>query len=136
MFGFFAATEGIKGEEPSVANSDTWEELFSILMFHYHMSKQEICDCSLPFIFSLVEKARRRLCESLGVQYNDDEVSEDEAPFDEAYPIEGNPKIRRTDNSTIVDKQAKSSTKNRYMASSKSDVIDFFGGFAAIEDKG
>lgn len=90
----------------------------------------------------MLNTLRRRRCEALGVPYDDNEYEDVETETediqnsfgDNSYPIPGNPKIPKRDNSTIVQKQVESS-KNHYSASQKDDVIDFFSGFATIEDR-
>ena len=55
-----------------------WGEIFSILMVHAGMTKEEIGNSSIPFIFAIMSTMGKRLCEKLGVPYKTKEEREEE----------------------------------------------------------
>lgn len=100
-----------------------------MLMFHFGMTKEEIGNSSMPFIFAILSTLGKRFCENLGVPYkkkDDEEESEDE----EELSNEEYPKLYTMQ----PDKNNKNSSKGKYKASSKQDIMDFFGGMASFED--
>lgn len=99
-------------------------------MVHAGMSKEEIGNSSLPFITAIMSTMGKRFCENLGVPYKSKkELEQEEEDFDEEeYPVPAasvekrKPKTKSKDSNKI------------YSASSKQDVIEFFGGMATFED--
>lgn len=108
-----------------------WGEFFSILMVHAGMTKEEIGNSSIPFIFAIMSTMGKRLCEKLGVPYKTKEEREEEKKQEEEdYPVpEASRRARKNRN---TDKT--SSDKKTYRADSKQDILDFFGGMATFED--
>lgn len=100
-------------------------------MCHAGMSREEIGNSSIPFIFAIMSTMGKRLCEKLGVPYKTKKECEDEEEEDEEqYPI---PEASvRNKKKKIPDKA--SSDKKVYRADSKQDILDFFGGMATFED--
>lgn len=99
-----------------------------MLMFHFGMTKEEIGNSSMPFIFAILSTLGKRFCENLGVPYKkkgDEEESEDDKTSNEEYPQLY---------TMQPDKTNKNSSKGKYKASSKQDIMDFFGGMASFED--
>lgn len=97
-------------------------------MVHGNMTKEEIGNSSLPFIFAIMSTMGRRLCEKLGVPYE----SKTEQPQDEDevdYPVPEASRKRRNDT-----KKRPAPDRKTYSAGNKQDIIDFFGGLAKIED--
>ena len=97
-------------------------------MVHGNMTKEEIENSSLPFIYAIMSKMGRRLCEKLGVPYNPDKDDKQEED-NEDYPV---PEASRTRGKKYSSKSSKD--RKTYSAGSKQDIIDFFGGLATIED--
>lgn len=54
----------------SSASSFSYDELFSVLMFYFGMSKQDIMNSSRKFIMMLYATYPKRACENLGVSAN------------------------------------------------------------------
>lgn len=61
------AGEGNSSGSPSSASSLSYDELFSVLMYYFGMSKQDIMNSSRKFITSLYMTYPKRACENLGV---------------------------------------------------------------------
>lgn len=51
----------------STASYLSYEELYSVLMFYFHMSKYEIEHSSVKFLTTLYQSYIKRACENLGV---------------------------------------------------------------------
>ena len=98
-------------------------------MVHGNMTKEEIGNSALPFIFAIMSTMGRRLCEKLGVPYKskkEQQQNEDEVD----YPVPEASRARRNN----TKKNPASDNRKVYSAGSKQDIIDFFGGLAKIED--
>lgn len=66
-----------------------YAELFSVLMYYYGMSKDEIMARSRRFIYALYEQYVKRACENLGVspsKKDSEENTEDTYPQDFGKP--------------------------------------------------
>lgn len=61
------AGEGNSSGSPSSASLLGYDELFSVLMFYFGMSKQDIMNSSRKFITTLYATYPKRACENLGV---------------------------------------------------------------------
>lgn len=72
------------------AASLNYEDLFSVLMYYGHMSKDEILHSSRKFLYAIYTKYVDRACENLGVS-PDNEVNnkqQDTPLTDDDYPSE------------------------------------------------
>lgn len=102
-------------------------------MCHAGMSREEIGNSSIPFIFAIMSTMGKRLCEKLGVPYNKKSDQQEEEPVEEEYPI---PQASKAElqRRKAQSRKKESSSKKTYNASSKQDILDFFGGMASVED--
>ncbi len=82
-----AAQDGSDGSD--CAASFDYEDLFSILMYYGHMSKQEILNSSRKFLYGIYKKYVDRACENLGVSPDSNSDSKDKVTLtDDDYPSE------------------------------------------------
>lgn len=100
-------------------------------MSHFGMSKEEISNSSLAFIYAINNTLPKRMCEKLGVPYSDDSedaesLNQEEIDNDDnAYPLLKSQNIERYSGVT---------SDNKRKASSKEDIIRIWGDVANIQD--
>lgn len=70
------AGEGNSSGSPSSASSLSYDELFSVLMYYFGMSKEDIMNSSRKFIYALYSTYPNRACENLGVSNKQEEKKE------------------------------------------------------------
>lgn len=109
-------------------------------MFHYGMTREQVGDCSLPFIFAITEQLGKRLCEHLGVPYNNDddknEIEDGNSSENidiEEYPLKN--EINKEYYKKYKEDNGNKQPQKKYIASSKSDIINFFSGISDFENK-
>lgn len=68
-----ASNSSDRGDD--AASSLSYQELYSVLMFYFHMSKYEIEHSSIKFLTALYQSYIKRACENLGV--SSDSTDED-----------------------------------------------------------
>lgn len=118
-----------------------WLEVYSLLFAHYGMTQNEINNSSIPLIFGLLDKLKKRMCEKLGVPYNDTEeieeseyekeVDNEDIKYPDFKEIERNGERNKN-----VRKNNTPKTRSNKNINQKNDVINFFNGIGAtiIED--
>lgn len=70
------AGEGNSSGSPSSASSLSYDELFSVLMYYFGMSKESIMNSSRKFIYALYSTYPNRACENLGISNKPEEKEE------------------------------------------------------------
>lgn len=95
-----------------------YEDLFSVLMYYGHMSKQEIMKSSRPFLYGIYRSYVKRACENLGVPPNGGDCTDSNTPLSESdYPTEFGKMSRKE----------REEAANKY--SSDEDFLSRFAGF-------
>lgn len=69
------AVQNSSDRSDCTASSLSYEELVSVLMYYFHMSKNEILHSSRKFLIALYQSYVKRACENLGV--SSDSTDED-----------------------------------------------------------
>ncbi len=70
------------------ASSFKYEEFFSVLMYYYNMTQEDILNRSRPFLNALYQEYINRACENLGVSPTQDDEETNKQLKDSDYPSE------------------------------------------------